>query len=106
MPAPPIQQGAIGVIVRRTIREHQTGVVIDLSAASGITFVLKNPRGVVTTHAGTFASGGADGIIQWTTAAATDFGEAGRWMQQVEYIKAGGTFKTQKEVLMIEPNLR
>lgn len=106
MPAPPIQQGVIGVIIRRTVREAQTGVVIDLSTASNFVFVLKNPRGVVTTKAGALTSSGTDGSVDWTTTAATDFGEAGRWMQQLEYTKAGGTYKSRPEILMVEPNLR
>ena len=103
MSAVAIQQGVIGLTFRRTAREAQTGAVIDLSSSSSRTFILKDPNGNVTTKSATLSGSNA---AEFTTSSASDFGAAGPWEYQLEYVNSSGTYKSLVDGVLVKPNLR
>lgn len=72
-----VRVGDVGVVIRLTVTED--GAVKDLSAATSKSLVFTKPSGAQTTKNASFTLTGADGRLQYTTTAASDLNEVGRW---------------------------
>jgi len=85
----------IGTIFRVTIIDCETGLPIDLSAATTLIIKFFLPDKSVIEKTAVFTTDGADGKIQYITAA-DDISQAGLWKIQAFAIDSG--FENSSEV--------
>lgn len=86
-----IHVGDIGTAFRATIKNST--VVLDIASTSGLTgksMLFKKPDGTTLSTTAAYYTNGADGILQYITAASTDLSLAGQWWCQA-YVVFGTT---------------
>jgi hypothetical protein len=76
-----LQVGNIGSKLRATCYD-QAQAVVDISAATSMVLYLKNPSGKLKAFTASLDTNGTDGRLQYTTTAATDLNEHGKWKAQ------------------------
>jgi hypothetical protein len=104
-----IQNGAVGVIIRTTIREEDDNgdlVIINLASVTQKNIIFKKPSGALVTKAGVFYTDGADGKLQYLTIAG-DLDEDGIWSMQADFVFPGAGYDGPTEIgqFRVLPNL-
>lgn len=97
-----VYKNDIGTIFEATITD-QSGVAINISSATTITFKFKTPDGSLLSRAGTLHESGTTGKCCYTTVA-DDLNQTGEWFLQV-YIAIGPTttFHTSATNFVVDP---
>lgn len=87
-----IQKGDLGTVIQVLINQAGTDTAEDVSDATGeITVKVELKDGTVVDHTGSFVGDGTDGLVQFTSTAAT-FAQAGEAKLQV-YLENGAATK-------------
>ncbi len=102
MATPQIQVGDFGTVFRVTIKEDD--VVVDVSAATEITFRFEKPDGSVVEREGEFASTGTDGAVNYTLQDG-DIDTSGTWRYQVHVVTPDFALSTDVGKFKASPNL-
>lgn len=79
----------VGTAFRITIRDCETTLVVDLSAATIKQIIFTKPSGTKVTQTATYFTDGTDGIIYYATVDG-DLNEVGVWQMQA-YVEIGGS---------------
>src|SRR4051812_7601925 len=94
------QNGAIGAIIRATVREEDDNgdlVVVNLAAVTQKNLIFRKPSGAVVTKTGVFYTNGADGKIQYVTIAG-DIDEVGIWSFQGDFVFPASGYDGPSEI--------
>ena len=101
--------GDIGTDLRFKILDEsygaQAGAVVDVSSATTIQIKFRKPGGSVVTVTGALVTDGTDGLVKYTTTAATFLDEAGGWSAQVRVALGSGDWHTAHGKFFVESNL-
>ena len=103
MSAGEIHEGDIGTVFEFLVKDGDE--VRDLSAATKVELKLGKPSGASVTKALAFKTDGTDGLVQWTTAQASDLDEHGNWQAQVICTFAGGLWHSDIVPFKVYRNL-
>lgn len=85
--------GDIGTVFSLTIKERDTGVVIDLTGASSLTIVFARPSADDVSVVGT-AAAPATGVVTYTTDG-TEF-DVGHWSARAVVVLPAGTWTSDR----------
>jgi len=96
-----VRVGDTGTILTKTVSDN--GVVVDLSGATVKNLVV-TMDGVSTTLAGTFATDGTDGVLNFTSVAGT-WPTRGVAKEQVQYTDSSGSWSCVTELRDVEAKL-
>ena len=91
-----------GTVIRKTVEED--GAAVDLSAATGRTFVFTGPSGQRNTLSASFVTDGTDGQLTASSEAGT-WDEAGEWEEQVQIVSPGGSWCTLVQKRLVAKKL-
>ena len=80
-----------GVAIELTV--VQDNVAQDLSAYSGVFYVLEDPSGAVTTKVAAFKTDGTDGVCTYTLASG-DIDSIGQWRVQIKLTTGAASIST------------
>jgi hypothetical protein len=83
---------------------YDDGVIVDISTASTIQILLKNPSGVTSTHNASLFTDGEDGVMYYASAPG-DFSEPGVYKIQGKVVLSGGTYFTSISNFRVHCNL-
>ena len=102
-----IHVGDIGTAFRATVKNST--VTMALASTDGLTgksILFKKPDGSTLSTTAAYYTNGADGIIQYITAASTDLSLAGQWYLQ-GYVVFGSTsaWHTDWHAFEVYPNI-
>ncbi len=99
-----IHKGDIGTAFQITMRD-ENGAIIDLTSASEKKIRLQRPDLTTTEVNATFATNGADGVIQWKTAVAGDLNQAGTWKIQGVVTLSNGKWHSNIDSFKVYENI-
>ncbi len=95
-----MQAGAIGATLRGTITNG--GTAMDVSAASTLELIFTHQQTeAAATFTAAFTNTGTDGLVQYTTTAATDFPDAGVYAVIANVVVGGQTFTTTPQYFRV-----
>ena len=101
--------GDIGTDLRFKILDESfgaaDGAIVDVSSATTIQIKFRKPDGEVVTVTGALVTDGTDGLIKYTTVAASFLDEAGPWSAQVRVVLGSGDWHTAHGAFTVEANL-
>ena len=92
----------IGTIFRATIKDG--GVEKDISSATVMQIIFRDPDGVETTKTAVFTTDGSDGKIQYTTVSG-DLDLAGKWVLQGYVETPAGKWHSSWYPFLVNENL-
>lgn len=98
--------GDIGHKWLRTLVD-QDGVDVDISGATTLQFILKDPVGTVTTKTASLTSGGTDGKVEYTSVSG-DIDQVGGWEFQFRLADSGPLtydFRTVREKFTVSEEI-
>ena len=98
-----IQQGNVGTVVRVNFKT-QAGAVLDISSSSTREIIFRSPGGVRLAKAGTFATDGTDGALDYVTESAF-LNESSTWRLQGHVVISGQDFSTEIDDFEVLANL-
>lgn len=99
-----IQLGSYPFAIIRTLKDEDDSVV-DVSAATSITLIIKSPSGVRKTFTGEFTTDGTDGKVQYVTTSQSDLDETGTWNAQFLIGISGGSVPTATFTFVVSKNI-
>lgn len=98
-----IHVGDVGTAFRVTLKD-QAGLVVDLTAASAITFVFLSPKKRRFEVPAVFSTDGKDGKVEYVSKAG-DLDVAGRWQLQVVVTMGIDTWHSNIGIFTVGTNL-
>ena len=102
MAAEELHVGDIGTTILVTIKDD--GVVVDVSSATTISFLLCKPDGTVETKVGSLNTTGVDGKVKYVTISG-DLDVHGRWKYQVYVVIGTGEWYSDVGTFTVHKNL-
>lgn len=99
-----IQRSSVGVQFIVQINNEQTNQPINLSSASSINFIYKQPDQIVYNVSGSLYTDGTDGKVSYISQD-TDLTVRGIWKLQISYQISGATNYTSIYTFEVLPNL-
>lgn len=101
-----IHVGDVGTAFRATITDETTAAAINVSTATSLLMWFQKPDQTTVEFAASFYTDGADGIIQYVTAAPADLDQAGGWKVQGVVAMPGTRVHSDVHKFKVWPNLR
>jgi hypothetical protein len=100
--------GDVGTVIRLRVTELPPGATVpaavDLSAATGLQFVLLSPKKRRLVVASVLSGDGTDGKLQYVTHAG-DLDAAGQWKVQAKFSVGGSSWSTDVVAFKVSANL-
>lgn len=98
--------GDVGTSIQLTIKNRQTGAVIDLSTLTAATFTFQRVADSSEfTRTASLYTDGTDGVLEYVTVAG-DFDVAGKWKVQPSYtLSSGGPWSGDPETFTVKARL-
>ena len=99
-----IHLGDIGTVIELTVKDADTNVAVDISAATTKQLKLRSPTGIDKTTTAVFKTDGTDGVIQYTTIT-DDLDEQGVWELQAYVVTPSFTNHSSIDTFIVSGNL-
>lgn len=97
------QLNDVGIVFELTVKD-EGAFVVDLSSATTIELIFRDPDGTSVTQTATFTTDGSDGKIQYTTLAG-DLDVVGLWSWQGHVVIGTSDWRTSSNEFRVLPNL-
>lgn len=98
-----IHKGDIGTTFILTIMDGTA--VVDISAASTMQIIFKDPSSSVTVHTASHTTDGTDGKMEYQTSASSILASTGDWSWQGRVVLPTGDWKTSILTFTVNDNL-
>ncbi len=99
-----LQVGVIGAEIELAL-VNQDGTAIDVSTASEKLIYLMSPKGKRLAVAAAFVNTGTDGLIDYTTTAATELDTPGQWQVQAKVTIGSTVYPSSIQSFNVVANL-